>query len=251
MPIINGITTLRLDLLGPVGTGTAPPPPPFAPTDIAGIQFWVRGDKGITTIGGYVSQWNDQSGVGDANRNMVAAFPGEQPSYVVSDAGYNNQSTVSFIAANNVYMRTAGVLSADITDPSTWFIAANDDGSASRQFYFTTSPSGIPNLEVLSKELLWSNLDGPNSTGLPTVYAGLSNNTTSKLYQNALTPVSSGSQGGPGDVSSFFFGSNVGSGLFLNGKIAEMIIYSGILSPTDFAKVMNYLGTRYNITIGS
>ena len=56
------------------------------------LQLWLRADLG-TTIATGVSQWNDQSQIGDSNRNVVQATGGQQPTLNSSDATYNNRAS--------------------------------------------------------------------------------------------------------------------------------------------------------------
>lgn len=235
---------------------------PFSPTELSNLFFWVRADRGVTlAIGTKVSNWNDQSGNFDTNHNLINPTDGTQPSLNTSDVLYNNQSTISFTRANNTFLQGAGNLSPHLTMPSTIYVVANSDGANvyyedvldgndvtgdRQQLYFITGFWSITAGGVNS---------GPttNSTASPSVFCCIFNGpSSSKLYISAATDSPVSPQPPVSDLGQIVLGNTRnGGGFGLQGKIAEVIAYSGSHDASTRAKVMSYLGTRYGIVIGS
>jgi hypothetical protein len=64
------------------------PPFSFVPSDLGGLEFWLKADAGLTESAGTVTAWNDQSG-NSRNPTVQGA-----PSY--SATGLNSKPTVTF-----------------------------------------------------------------------------------------------------------------------------------------------------------
>lgn len=223
---------------------------PFSPKSIQGLATWCRADHGIH-IGTGVSQWDDISGVGDSNRNFAQVTGSKQPTLNTSDAAYNNQPTVSFVSASQQYLQSGAWT---LGSGNTIFIVGNMDGVASpNQAFYDASP-GSPHEQVIdigagnwtaastaamafgtyngNKHVLGMIWNGNNSFGYDNTKIGQSGNT--------------GTGGATGLVLGTYQGVNA---LFLNGKIAEFIVYNRALSNNEIGQVMTYAGKRYNITI--
>ena len=235
-------------LIGPTLPPPPPGPPPFNPMSISGGVLWLRADLGVTLSSGSVLQWNDQSGVGDSNRNFANTAP-YLPVYNSSDGSYNGQSTLSFTWSPGTQQLISGVWSPSVNTPVTLFIVGNDDGSTNEQIYFLEHDASIYYLWTISGVYATdggSNLESsiPIST-TPKVFCIVvcaTGSSTGSMAVDAITPNVTGNN----SVSSMrqqFIGDN------FNGKIAEIIAYSGALSQTNITTVMDYLGTRYGISI--
>lgn len=222
----------------------------FVPTDINGIELWLRADKGYTS-----GVWTDQSGTGDTNKNCSQATSGKRPTLNASDAAYNNQATLSFLASASQYLQS-GTWATPLVQPFTLCVVGNDDGAAADEWWIDNNQS--PETELFN-----------NAVGVYGFSAGTSLNTTvptsnvprawiitvssgtATIYMNAKTAVKSGacgSQGFTGTTLGSWYG---GSSFFLNGKIAEVLKFNTALSSSDRGKLYDYFGTRYGITIGA
>src|ERR1700722_7818186 len=91
--------------------------PSFLPTNIAGLQLWLRSDKGVSLSGGSVSAWADQSGTGDSNKNLIGAGGSASPTYNSSDSSYNNYPSINFTATSSQYMNSVGTWTSPIAQP--------------------------------------------------------------------------------------------------------------------------------------
>ena len=86
----------------------------FVPTDIAGLQLWLRADDIAQSDNTAVSAWADQSGSGN---NAAQATGGLQPTYQTSEV--NGHSVVRFDGTDDV-MGVAGITNNDATRTIFW-----------------------------------------------------------------------------------------------------------------------------------
>jgi hypothetical protein len=71
-------------------------PPPFSPTDIAGLQLWLKADAGVTLNGSTVSAWADQSGNWNDATQATASY---QPTFVAN--ALNGKPVLRFEGSND------------------------------------------------------------------------------------------------------------------------------------------------------
>jgi hypothetical protein len=237
----------------PPGPPQPTPPPSFLPTDIAGIELWLRADLGISPTGGPVAAWADQSGTADLNKNVTQAVGSQQPTLNSSDPAYNNQATLSFNSTDSQFMQS-GAWASPLPEPETIFIVGNFSGAAVSQYI---SDSLAENQRVVFNNSGASNgclyagsfLDsGTPLSASPTILVGVFNGVTSSIYVSKRSPNMTGNSGTPPSRTGLTV---AGAAAFLNGKVAEVIIYNNILSGSDFTKVLNYLSVRYAIILSN
>lgn len=231
------------------------PAPSFSsPTNISGLVLWLRADMGVTLSGSDVTNWNDQSGIADSNRNV--ATTGNSPTFISGNVLYNNQPTIAFDASSTQGL-VSGTWSPSYNEPYT-IIVVGDCGNTNGVFI------GVNNT-VLSAPILRSDagnfslyngnaaLEGTSGiTASPVVFYAEFNepNNTIRVSQN--TPQATGamddndSVGGINMSLGFFY-----YGEYLNGNIAEVIVFDGILGFADRTSLQNYLSVRYGIPIGA
>lgn len=235
-------------------------PPLKDPTALPNLRFWVRADLGITTVAGNkVSNWNDQSLIGDSNHNLAQSIDAQRPVLVASDSGYNNQSTVSFTRASNTYIQSPH-WNTPMSQPCTYYAVANSDGA---NVYYEDVFDGDTDgnrMQLSYVSATWGIASGgsglstsSNGTSAPSVFCCIFNGSTSLLYINAKTTIALTANIPVSNSSMMVLGSakNADSGVSLQGRIAEVIAYETAHDATTRAKVMGYLGSRYNIAIGA
>lgn len=222
----------------------------FSPADLPALQAWYRADLGVTLgVGSGVQGWADQSGKGDAGRNLAQLVGANQPTYNPGDAAYNNQDTISFNAAAVQYF-TSGAWAAPPGQPLSIFIVGQASNAGTEIWLDDTSGLVLEtdNLgHYLFAGAFLQKLTPP--AGTPEFFGALADGVTSKLYLNAQTPVATGAAGADGITSPMSIGSNFGAAP-LNGKIAEIVITSAALSAGDLAALAAYFSARYGIVIG-
>jgi len=260
MPIVQNIMVEDADLpttLPCIIDGLGQPSgysPVFSPPDIGGLQIWLRADMGITIATG-VSQWNDQSGIGDSNRNATQATGGAQPTLNTADVAYNNQPTLTFTGASSQYMQT-GTWSHTASQPFTWIIVGNcNTGGGGQQAFidgitvqecrvFTNANGTV--LDLYAGVLLSAT---PVNVTVPSIMTGVFNGAASIIYlNNTQVAVSAGNASTQAPVG-ISIGTEYNISSFLFGKVAEVIGYSGALTQSQLATIYTYLSNRYAIPV--
>lgn len=226
----------------------------WSPKSISGLKLWLRADLGIT-IGTGVSAWADQSGTGDANKNVTQAVAGQQPAYTAADAAYNNKSTLTFVTASSQYL-ASGTWAAALAQPYTWFVVGNQGAlTGSAQCFIEGDISGANRSLLYDNAGALEHFAGASLTGVARgtaamVFGGDGNGGSSTIYKSAITAAATGNAGTNGITATTIAATFGGGSAFLGGKIAEVVIYSGVLSTANRTTLLNYFGTRYGITIG-
>ena len=223
----------------------------FGPTSLPNLKAWFRADLGITLNGSTVSAWNDQSGTGDSNKNLTQGTAANQPTYVSSDSSYNNMPTVSFDGTND-YLFT-GTWSSALAQPSTWYVVGQIDNLAG-MWYIFDGLAAVRNavLNDGTSQLYAVGYSLPLSTTNMTskfVFSAVFDGASSKAYANNLTTTAASGTAGFSSQAGLTVGARYSGSTPLQGKIAEIIAYSGSHSTSDRTSVMNYLAARYTITV--
>lgn len=239
---------------------------PFLPTQLSGCVLWLRADLGITKDGSdFTSAWVDQSGNG---YNATAAGTA-RPIYGTS-AAYNNQAVLDFDGAANHIDGAAGSGVAVMPAAGTWFVVFDYDvistNAADAALYnndcvFSEGASATAGLALRSATphvKPWK-FDGSVRTvgqdlsaTTPTICSWTSSGTAGTLYHYQ--------DGGnvqsvtiPGTVTAaagvYRVGCNYSAAQFFDGRVAEIIAYTRVLSAGEHSSVVAYLGTRYGIAV--
>jgi hypothetical protein len=211
----------------------------FSPSNISGLQFWVRSDLGITKDGSdLVSQWNDQSGNA---RNLTEAT--NQPLWV--NSLINGYPAIRFDGSNDK-MRTA---SFSISQPLTIFMVAkpvthtNLDGyifGGNLGAYQGTSP-----VVKLHDQAVGDGAQANSGGAVYELYKFLFNGTSSVIS------IDDGSDQTSGTNLTSSFTSGVSLSVwntdirFGNMEVAEVCIYDSSISGTNLTNLKNYFNTRY------
>lgn len=210
------------------------------------IELWLRADLGLTLSGLSVTQWNDQSGIGDPNRNMITG--GYNPTWNAVDPAYNNQSTITLSSAPTRFYSAANY-AVPVPPPWTVFFVGNDDGTTTSEIIFGELSGSV--YYCTGSETHYSVNGVFSSTKVrssnPSIFVVEVNGTSSTLAISENVPEASGAIGGTFSLTQPM----IGYSSPLIGKVAEVRVYSGLLSQAQKDNVMNYLGTRYGITIGA
>lgn len=217
----------------------------FLPTDIAGLQLWLKADGDVYTTG------------------TTQATDGQTVTTWVDASGQGNDSTQATAAKRPVFDDTAGVKSL-LTSGTEWMTTTWSAGSTCSIFVVYKN-SGTSNGRWVSGTNNW--LIGPYSfyyayysnTGFAANPTSSNSNTTIRVHnvvqtsgggQHWLNGVSQGttaSAGAPGTIEApgtYLSGSEIGS-----GNIYEVIGYDSALGTGDRQAVEDYLGTKYGVTI--
>ena len=217
---------------------------------------WYRADLGVTQSGGLVSDWLDQSNAGDSARHQSSSGA-SKPAYVASDAAYGNRPVLTFDGTQS--MVAAATFSSLPVVPLTFLIIGQ--GSSSSFLADLPLPGGTDNM-------VWS-----NASPFAQVYGSGSVTGTSSVAGPSCIMVTDDGTGGA-SAAKVFVGNltteqasgtttwitagatllniakgNAGVGL-LNGKLAEVIVWSGVLSAPDRASLVTYLNVTRGYGLG-
>jgi len=254
--VVDALPETDVDAAGDSATDTDmndndAPETQFAPPQIAGLALWLRADQGLKQTTNRVNEWDDYSGSNEPAKNAVQVVATMQPTFSPSDVEYNNQPTVSFAAATNQFLAT-GTWAAIAAQPTTILVVGNDDGTTSSQFFCdgATQRNAIFKTSTVYGLFAGSSLYSPPlPTGIPAVIVASFSGATSTMYVNAMTPKATGPAGTQG-IDAFHVGSSSVGNSSLNGKIAEVVVYTHTLSSSELNSLLLYAASRYNITLG-
>jgi hypothetical protein len=240
--------------------------PNFVPTRLPGCFLWLRADLGVTlSSAGTVSNWNDQSGTNDPNKNLAQTqtVPTNlQPAYHLQTAAFNNQPTLQFTnGTTNTFMTSSGWATA-IAQPNTWIVVAQNTSGAATQDVMDgddnshgqvvqATSGGTPSVAIYAGTTLgaagqsWASasaLLAEFNGGLSQIFFGSGGFTTA---------AATGAAGSAG-CASMTLGSHsqvFGGGNYWDGYVAEIIGYNRVLSNSDKAAIRSYLNGRYALAI--
>jgi hypothetical protein len=215
------------------------------------LLAWYKADAGVTQSGGLVTAWADQSGAGDANRNQ-AASGAPRPSFSASDAAYGGKPIVSGTGTHR--MLCPGAWSTAPNPPITVVVVGETAASTAFLGDSTTDnmmyATGTPN-EAVYGPVAAANAGSSNPT-TPGVIMYKDTGSAATIYRNNL-----GSASGTfatsvwSSMTRIDLLSGYGSGFtFLTGKIAEVIVWGGVISATDKTNLVNYLNVTRAYGLG-
>jgi hypothetical protein len=213
----------------------------FVPTDIAGLQLWLKADSLSLNDADPVTTWADQSGNGRDAGQAVAA---NKPIYKVNIV--NGKPVVRFDGVNDV-MTTAASFGVRTIFYAVTYTSGVIWGSSLDLTYFGVN---------VATHYLYM---GPGGGGVTTVgdEPGAWHIWTGKYSSGAGQGIIrlDGTQAGTGTheadtaTGTTFIGNRELADLPLAGDLAELIGYSGYLSDANCLSVERYLGTKYGITV--
>ncbi len=234
----------------------------FAPAQLPGCMLWLRADLGVTldTTGtGNVQQWNDQSPIGDPNKNLTQATSANRPGYKPSNASYNNLPTLTLASASSLSM-ASGLWATVVNQPTTWVFVAHNTGSHAVFEYLmdgnNLNEAQACGLNVTPAVFIYASatyLNYTNAWSSPSVVLGEWNGASSNIYFNNITgaaqqsgSVGTGASSGQGGMT---LGAHFGAGNYWDGSVAEIIGFSGLLTAKQKFQLRQYLNGRYALSL--
>ena len=219
----------------------------FVPTHLGGCILWLRADLGATvTSSGTVSGWADQSGSGDANRNVSQGASASQPNYTLSDPNYNGQPSIN--SGTSRYL-TSGAWSTSYAQPTTIYYCGLLT-SGSRMFDGQIG-SGVRQCvqDQSGKCALFSGsaeLSSTQNSAVRGVACAIFNGASSAFYfSSAENNTFSGNPGASNINTLGIFATQDGLGPSTNAEMTELVIFSGAHTLAQRRRMFLYLGSRY------
>lgn len=227
----------------------------FVPTDFSGCVLWLRADQGITRdLSGNVSQWDDQSGLGN---HVSQATANLRPLIVNSDVNFAQRSTIrstgtqfirrsatNLFAAGAYTIFTAHLLFSTSGDP---VIVASGRAAGGVSFHTNGNNRSVIHNSVANHD------DGAPSVILPEIWSSTYNAITAPTLRvnsvnQTLSNTGSTTLTDPGGTSLLEI-FNLATGNIMTGKIAEVVMFNRALAPAETAILELYLSSRYQISL--
>ncbi len=240
---------------------------------IPGLALWLRADSGVVNVGDSVALWHDQSG----NGYDAIAVPDSEPT-LISASTINNMPSIKFNGTSDYFTGPQIAAFNNQTGGCTYIFMVCKGNTPQ-----TTGSPGLFTIGSQSYGLLWER----NSGGLGDLFVSYQygNPGGDYVYSTSAIPVNgaafpykilevrkmegqsvglyancaSATTGGGTNsslVGTFIdsiynIGHGYGTTTFLNGEIAELIVFTGnpCLNGAQIAQVETYLGTKYSPTV--
>ena len=207
-----------------------------------------NGDLGITLNGSTVAAWADQSETNDTNKNATQATAAYQPTYTANDTDFNGHGSLTYGPSKRLQ---TGTFVTSIPHPFELYLVMKQQANSVDQAIIDRA-SGTNQVGVwvgpTNKIYIYSGAAGSIEAAVATptgcvIVGGTYNGTSSKLYINSATTFYAGTL-----TTNPMLGLTIGEDTFL-GKIAYMVVYSGVHTIEQRKMIMNELSIKYNIAL--
>ena len=237
----------------------------FAPSTLSGLAMWLNAGSGVATAtGNYVTSWNDQSNNGN---NVIQNSQFNQP--LLIPGALNGNPVVRFDGNNDYLDGGSGVGNIQSSGASLFIVGKSNtsQGAFISKSLYGGAPLRYSILYEAGNNFGFLYLDNATRTmWFPSVSSGQSNLMTMIVDSTSTSPsntvfINSISKGVTSITSNYSMISPynflVGAynndsgvvppigGYFLNGDIAEIIMYNRALSDTERQQVETYLNAKY------
>lgn len=216
---------------------------------------------GVTTSGSNVTGWIDQSGSGN-NASSTADPYTAVPTYVTNIGALNGNNAVRFSASSSTsaVAQALGVpFTALVNQPITVFlvgrVVGNESTAADSDYFFDgavgTSRIALSTFSSASSTLgMFAGTSVVQSTAtIGTgyhIYQAVFNGSSSQLYEDGTLVLNNANIGSHGiSTSGMILGARFADGFGLNGDIANVKVYSGLMSSEEANAVGYNLQTTY------
>ncbi|MBO6522749.1 MAG: T9SS type A sorting domain-containing protein [Balneolaceae bacterium] len=221
-----------------------------SPIPTTNLALHLDAGRGITAFGDTLNTWKDLSGNdNDGFENNSIRKP------MVADSVINNQRAVRFNGSNWVTLPTASTLGIQNSDYEVFIVAKSATSHSSTEFLIAGSSERY---ELHVNGAAGARFIPTASTYIDIGTAGNFTDSTAQLFNaratstQAVLSVNRSStelsvDAHSADAETLYLGVRADNSGFLNGDIAEVIIYTDILSDNDRRKVESYLFKKYAI----
>lgn len=242
--LFNGQTT------GPGGVGTS-----------ASNVMWLDANRGITLTGTTVTNWADQSGNAF---NAVPSSATARPGFV--SAAVNGYPCLDFDGTNDeLWVNDNAAL--DLTqwhffivprvalqkDYNAWLTKGNDGSENFELLSFSDGNIHAPILYTDASRTFPSSASGQvTTTEFNIIEYSYTSSVGRDVYKNGSSIISDNENKTPSTNNfSLYIGNEKTTSRFINGDMAEVIMYNAPLNSAQRIIVNNYLAAKYNVTLSS
>ncbi len=221
-----------------------------------GLSLWLRSDTGIQTSAGVVTSWADQSG---NSNNAAQATSSARPTFLSSSV--NSKPALDFDGGDSLFIPSTSALRPQAV--TVFVVGRNDDTSSNYRTFFRGGGDGENEgyglLKGSSGTQMRFNINTNNGGGnfatgtVPTnsfgVMAGRYDQSSITVHVNGvLTGTAANSSGITSyDSAAGNFVGSAGTTRYLDGQIAEVLVFNRALSDLERIGVEFYLYQRYNL----
>lgn len=204
-------------------------------------------------VGGLVFWWSalslyDRSNTADPAKNLTRSA--SNPTYTAADAAYNGQATYTF--GSSKYL-VSGTWAAPLTQPLTAYAVGNIPGAST---YFMSD--GIDSTNRVGMAALTGNLSAYAGSFLGSGVSNASkhvlcatlNGASSSIYVDAYTTAAATGNAGTKQMNGITIGNSYNfTTSFAGGKLAEVVLFSGMHTLAQRTLMAKYLGDKYAIAV--
>lgn len=226
----------------------------FTPSQVSNLKLWVDASKIVGLADGQgIASWADQSG---NNNHLVQSDSTRQPLYKTNVV--NGKPAVRFDGSNDylkidsltlpTYISIFVVSKTNVAGKG-FFIEHGPDTNTNDGFFFYGEGTGAFSFRRSGATHTISNSGwfGTNWALGSGVYNG-----THYVRKDGNSPItgtiSNTARSDSNVTATLYVGERVGDIIPMNGDIAELLIYTGVVSDTDRTSIENYLKRKYGIT---
>lgn len=223
----------------------------FNPATIGNLKIWLKADKGVIYSGSNkVSRWNDQSGNG---HDFIQNTGANQPNYIGGRSTLGNKPAVQFIRTSSFFL-TNSTYSTSSTDHTAFFVLDLSSTTAVQDLFYTqTGPLVLSAISATTGRIgyydgAWKEATG-QTTGVQLLSYTMTTGSGGLVRKNQALIVSqtytARAAGGTNTIGSAVDGLSQ----YLDGYLAEVVIFDKSLSSAERLTVDQYLINKYGIVI--
>ena len=225
----------------------------LAPSTVAGNVLWLMSDQGVTSSGGIVTTWSDQSGNG---RDFTQPTSGNRPTITSAGSGINSIASIKFVASSTQSL--IGPSLSALTSGAEVFLVHKPTSDGSTQvchwrFGSQAQSAFYPYIDRLIYDNFGSssNRFHPSTTvaNAAQIYNVVATGSEWTALIDGTQIFTSGSNTVGWDAAGSLLGASSAGGItpgaWYDGLMSACIIYDHKLSTADRATVMSGLRAKY------
>ncbi len=229
----------------------------FQPQNIYNMKLWLdSSDLSTITKDGSnkISQWNDKSGLGN---HATQGTGTKQPTWTASQL--NSKPTVYFDNTDTLAVSSASLYAVANGGNTCFAVAKNSNASGVTDYVWHMSEAGsgrnylayLPTEGSIRSQSRTLDSNGVSyTTSVNNAYQVIRtrrSGTTQAIAVNGSAETTNAFGADEDGVDAFYLGSRANIDSFLDGYIAEILIYSRVLSSHEIALVERYLANKWAI----
>ncbi|HEY5791804.1 MAG TPA: LamG-like jellyroll fold domain-containing protein, partial [Chthoniobacterales bacterium] len=234
------------------------------PADVlgGGLKLWLKADAVAQSSGTGVAQWSDQSG---NNHHAIQATAAKQPKYqlnvlngkpVVRFDGIDDQLAVTRVVQDDFTIAVLFKSSQGVGIQTKWWAGAGlvdaEVGGPRDDFGLSLNANGQvlggTGGENLADTFLYSGTGYNNGQGRVAVFRRVKATGALELYVDGILQATAAGGTQPLDEAQWMMIGSIQTSMnYLQGDIAEVVVYEQALMPEDQRRLEIYLGDKYSL----